>query len=128
MICFENFNHPISSSIYTLQQVQSSHHHHHHHRRRHNRHHHHHHHHHHHCYNGTKKQMRSVCLKSVGCKVPNFPIIRILNRTRCFWEVFLAYFNKAPPFSFDNIYNMIVYQMSNYISIVHMFIQENDYM
>lgn len=34
-----------------------------------------------------------------------------------------------PPFSFDNIYNMmIVYQMSNYISIVHMFIQENDYM
>jgi len=47
-------------------------------------------------YNGTKKQMRSVCLKSLGCEVPNFPSIRILNRTRCFWEVFLAYFNKAP--------------------------------
>ena len=38
----------------------------------------------------------------------------------------LAYFNAL--FSFDNIYNMIVYQMSNYISIVHMFIHENDYM
>ena len=67
----------------------------------------------------------SCAWKPWDLKFPDF--LKIMGK--CLWEVFLstlAYFNA--PFSFDNIYNMIVYQMSNYISIVHIFIQEDDYM